>query len=149
MSLVSRPEASANDLAGGMIFRVAYNDHFAAAGRDLVALGHALGGIVGALDVEIGTDFTNDRAHIWLGKDYDRVYIRQSSENFSALFGRHERAALALEGANGIVAVDGNHELAAQFARRVQISHMAHVKKIEAAVGKGDAVATFAPGRNL
>ena len=83
-----------------------------------------------------------------LRKDYDCIHIRQSGENFGAFFGGHQWPSLALESAHGVVAVYGNHEFATQFARRVQVAHMADVQKIEAAVGKGDAVATFAPARD-
>ena len=131
-----------------MILWVAYNCDFAAAGLDFVALGHALRRIVGTFGVKVWADFANDRAHIWFGKDDDRVDIREGGENFSAFFGGHEGTALALESAHGIVAVDRHYEFAAQFASRVQVAHVADVKKFEAAVGQGDAFATFAPGRN-
>src|SRR5450759_2048028 len=86
-----QPRARMNDLGGRVILRITHNDDSASTGFDLVALGDALRRVVGALGMKIGTDFTNDRAHVLFWKDYDGVHIRQRRQNFCAFFGRHHR----------------------------------------------------------
>src|SRR5258708_35724796 len=86
-----------NDFGGGVILWIADNDDTSSAGLDFIALWNALSGVVRALGMKVRSDFADDGAYVFLWKDYDRVYIGERRQNFSAFFGGHYRTALALQ----------------------------------------------------
>jgi len=137
-----------NDLGGRVILRITHNDDSASTGFDLVALGDALRRVVGALGMKIGTDFTNDRAHVLFWKDYDGVHIRQRRQNFCAFFGRHHRPPFTFQPAHGCIGVHRHNQLAAELARGMQVADVADVKQIETPVGQRDAIAGAPPIRH-
>jgi hypothetical protein len=144
-SLALARARSGNDFGGGVILGIADDDDAASAGFDFIALGDALGRIVGALGVKIGANLANECAHIFFWKDYDCVHVGERCQNFGALLGWHYRTAFTLQGANGIIGVDGDNQFAAEFVRCMQIADMAYVQNVEAAVGEGDAIASAPP----
>src|SRR6202453_3455778 len=103
--LQPRASTAVDDRSGRMILGIANDDHAASAGFDLVPLGDALHRVVGALSLIIRTNFANNRANVLFEKDYDSVHVRQRSQNFRALFGRHHRTPFAFTRAYGGVGV--------------------------------------------
>ena len=128
-----------------MILWIANDRDPPAAGFDYVALGHALGGIVRALGMKIGANFADDRAHILLWKDDDRINVGERRENFRTLLGRHHRPSSAFQRANRIIAIDCNNKFAAEIARRPKVANVAHMQQIETAIGQRDAITGTAP----
>jgi len=128
-----------------MVLGIAYNRYSPATGFHFSALGDALGSVVSALGLEVGTDFSNDGAHVVLGKDHNCVYIGEGREYFRAFVGWHKGTTGAFESTHGIVGVDRHDELPAQFTRGAQVADMAYVQQIEASVGECNARAGAPP----
>lgn len=128
-----------------MVFGIAHDCHAPATRFYYVALGNAFDGIVGALSLELGTDFSNDGADVFLGKDHDCVYIGEGREYFRAFLGWHQGTPGAFQSAHRIVGVDGHDELPAQLARGAQVTHMSDMQKIEASVSERNARAIATP----
>jgi hypothetical protein len=132
-----------------MVFGIADDFDAPAAFDDGVALRNTLRRVVGAFGVNVRADFADQSAYVGLGKNDDSVDIGQRRHNLGALIGGHERAAIALEFADGIVGVDGDDKFSAELFRGAQITYVADVKKIEAAVAEGNFFALRAPGLDL
>ena len=128
-----------------MVLGIAYNRSSPATGFYFVALGDALGGVIGALGMEVGTNLSDDGAHVVLGKDHNCVNVGESREYFRALLGWHKRTPCTLESAHGTVGVDCHYEFPAQFTRGAQIADVAYVQQIEATVGERNAGAGAPP----
>src|SRR5579862_282859 len=86
-------------VAAGMVFGIADYFHSSPALHHYVALGHALGGVIGALGLDLRADFAHQSPHVGLGKDHHRIHILEGGDDFGALLFRHEGAALALQAA--------------------------------------------------
>ena len=127
-----------------MILGIAHDDDTASTGFDFVALGDTLRRVVRALGMKVRTDFANDGAHIFFGKDYDGVHIRQRRQNFRAFFGRHHGPPFTFQRSHRSIGVYRDNQLAAEFARGMQVADMTDVKQIETTVGQRDAL-TGAP----
>ena len=78
-----------------MIFGIADDNDATSAGLDLGVFGNAHGSVVRSLGMKVGTNFANERAHVFLGEYDDRIDIGERGKNFGALFGGHERASRA------------------------------------------------------
>jgi len=128
-----------------MVLGIAHDRHAPATRFHFVAFGDALGGVIGALSVKVGTDFADDGAHIVLGENHNCVHVGEGREYFRALLGRHQWTPCSLKSAHGIVGVDRHHELAAQFTRGAQVPHMSNMEQIEASVGERNASAGAPP----
>src|SRR5712692_7617077 len=146
-SRFSRPEPR-NNLGGRVILGIADDNDSAPAGFDLVALGDALLRVVGALGMKVRTDFANDRAHVFFGKDYDGVDIRQRRQNFRAFFSRHRWPPFTLQLAHGSIGIHGDNQFAAEFPCGMQVAYMADVQQIETPVRQRDAIARAPPIRH-
>ena len=129
-----------------MVFGIANDDDAAAAGFDIITLGDAFGSVIGAFGVKIGTDFADDGADIFFGKDDNGIDIGEGSKDFGTLAFRHHGTALAFQGTDGGVGVDGNYEFASEFAGGTEVANVADVEDVEAAVGECDAISSVAPG---
>jgi len=131
-----------------VIFRIANDHDLASTGHNFVVLRDALGGVIRTLGVKVGPDFPDDCAHVFFRKNKYRVDICERGENFCPLVGGHQWAAFAFQCTDGVVAVDGNHKLSAQLARRVKVANVADVEQIEASIGERDAMSGAAPCRH-
>src|SRR6266850_193007 len=140
-----RREPGADDFAGGVILGIADDRHPAAMFADYVRFGNAFGGVVRSFGLYIGTDLADQCAHVWFGENDYCVDVRQGGKNLGAFFGRHQRTTFALQRADGFVGVDRHHQAAAQFFGGMQVSHVADMQQIEAAVSQGDALSGTAP----
>src|SRR5207237_2285626 len=118
-----------------------------AAFNDSFSLGHILGSIVSSFGVDVGTNFANKLAYVWLRKDYNRVDVRQCCENFGALRRRHKRTSFSLQYAHGIVIVNGDDQSSAELLGSVQVPYVADVQQIAAAVGEPNLLAIGTPFR--
>src|SRR5262249_47482410 len=105
-----RSQASANDLAGGVILGIADDRNLAAVFAYGVGFGNTIGGVIGAFGLHVGVDFADEGADIALGKNHHRIDVSKGSEDFSAFFRWHERSALAFQRAHGVVGVNGHDQ---------------------------------------
>ena len=132
-------------LAGRVVFGIANDLNPPAISQHLVALGHAVARVVGALGVHVRMNLANQRAHVRLIEDNDGVHVFECSENLGALRCRHQRPARAFQFAHAGIGVDGDDQLAAQRLRSAQIAHVPDVQQIKASVGEDDRFALLAP----
>ncbi len=128
-----------------MILGIADDRHAPATCFHFVALGNVLGGVVGALGLEVRPDFSDDCAHIVLGENHNCVHVGEGREDFRTLLSRHKWTPCSLKSAHGVIGVDRHHEFPAQFTRGVQVPHMSNMEQIEASVGEGNAGAGAPP----
>src|SRR5919201_2321608 len=105
-----------------------------------LTFGHSLGRIVGALGVDLGTQFAQERAHVWFGKYHDRIDGFERGNDLSAFCSRHARASFSFQVANRGVVVDGNHYTPTQRLGPAQITDMADMQHVETAVRQDDAL---------
>ena len=124
-----------------MIFGIADNRDLSAAGFHFFAFRHARDGVVRALRLEVRTNLPNDRAHIFLAKDDDRIDIRKCGKNLSAFFSWHHGTTRAFQRAHRTVAIDRDYELVCERPRGVKIANVADMQHVEAAIREGDALA--------
>ena len=71
-------------------------------------------------------------------EDCDGIDTRERCKNLGALVLRGERATGALDGVDGPVCVDSDHENVSQVASVLQIANMPGVKEIEDTIRKDD-----------
>ena len=134
-----------DELGGGVVFGIADNGHAPAALDDGVALGNVVGGVVGALGVDVGTDFADQGAHVGLGKHDHGVHVGEGGQNFGALGGGHQRTPGALQAAHRLIRIETDHEFSAELLGGAEIADVADVQQVETAVGQDDALAGAAP----
>src|SRR6266568_634599 len=70
-----RRKARADDLAGGVIFRIADDLDTPAILRNRVALGNGVSGVVSALGLNVRTNLADDRTHVEFRKDHDCIHV--------------------------------------------------------------------------
>src|SRR5262249_22718044 len=99
----------ANDVSGRVVLGIADDLDASAAFDDGVALGDAVGGVVGAFGVNVRANFLDEGADVELGEAHDGVDVGQCSKNFSALLCRHQGTARAFQGTNRFVGIDRDH----------------------------------------
>ena len=145
IKISSATSRDADDLAGGVIFGIADDLDAAAIFRNRIALGNGVRGVVRALGLNVGANLADDRAHIELGKDHDRIHVRERGDNFGAFFRGHDGTAFALQRAHRSSELIATTSLPAQSLRSAQIAHMPHMQQIEAAIGQRDAFAGAPP----
>ena len=131
-----------------MILGIADDHDAASASFDLLTLRDAFGGVVGALGVKVRMNFADQGADIGFRKDYNRIDICESGQDLRTFFSGDYGTAFAFQRARRGIRVDRDDDFAAEFARRMQIAHMAHVQHIETTVGQRDAVGSAAPFRD-
>src|SRR5579864_7672662 len=144
-----RREPGADDFAGGMILRIADDGNPAAVRTHRIGLRNAVDGVVGALRLDVGTDFGDESAHVALWEDDDSVDVGKCGEDFGSLFSRHQGAAFAFQCVNRFVGVDRDDQASTQLFRRVEVAYVADVKQIETSIGECDVVARLPPALHL
>jgi hypothetical protein len=132
-----------------MVFGITHNFHSSPAGQHFIALGNGPDGVVCAFGVNVRANFLDERAYIQLGKDHNRVYVGQRSQNFGALLCRHQRTALAFQSAHRGVGVYGHDQSPTQPLGSLQVAHVSNVEQIETAIGECDGIARAPPFRHL
>lgn len=140
---------AANQFGRRVVLWVADNLDAAAAFDYSFSLWDAFCRVVGTLGMKVRADFVDESAHVVLLENYDGVHVGQGSENFGAFVRGHQRAAVAFQLAYRFVRVGGYDEFSAELLRRVQISYVTDVEKIETAVGERDLLALGAPVLHL
>ena len=134
-----------DDLSCGMVFRIPDDGDSSAITGHNVALWNRVGCVIGSFGLNIWLNLADESANVWLRKNYDRIYRCESCQDFGALVLGHDRTRFAFECSHRGVGVYCNHKLSAQFFRGLQVTHMADMKKIKAAVGERDAFACALP----
>ncbi len=130
-----------------MVFGVAYNHNASSAAFNFIPLRNILRRIVCPLGMKIRTYLANNRAHIFLCKNYHRVHVRQSRQNFSAFFRRHHRPPFTLQRAYRCVVIHRDNQFAAEFPRSMQVPYVPNVQHIEAPIRERNAIAGAPPFR--
>ena len=132
------PRMLRQQVAGGVILRVADDRDAAAVAADGVALGHGVDGVVGPLAVHVGPQRQQKRRDGRLGKDRHVVHAAERGDELRAIRRRQDRPARALQARHRRVVVDRDDEAIGLARRRLEVADVADVQQIEAAVGKGD-----------
>ena len=122
-----------------MIFGIAHNGHASAARFHFISFRNTFDGVVGALGLKVGPDFTDDRAHVVLGKNHYRIHSGEGGENFRTLFRGDQWTPRAFECANRVVGIHGHYQLPAEFPSGVQITDVSDVEQVKAAIGESNA----------
>src|SRR6185437_10143571 len=91
----------------------------------------------------------NKRAYVRFGENYHGIHIRESSEEFGALFRGNEWAAFTFECADRFIRIDRHHEPASQRFGGTQVADVANVKKVETSIGEDDRIAGALPRPSL
>jgi hypothetical protein len=128
-----------------MIFRIADDFDASAALGDRITLWNRVGGVIGALGLNVRTNLADDGSHIELGENHDCVNVSQGGDNLGSLVRRHDGPAFAFERADRFIGIDGDDQPAAQRLRSAQVPHVADMQQIEVTIGQRDAFTGTAP----
>ena len=128
-----------------MVFRIADNGDASAAGNHCLTFRNAFLGIVGAFGVNVRTQKKDKLFDVRCVEDGYSVHVSQRGQQFRAFVIRNSRPALALERACAGIGINGHNQLSAQLFGGLQVSDVAHVKKIKTAVGEDYLVSRGAP----
>jgi hypothetical protein len=114
-----------------------YYLHLASIGVDGFGFGEGLAPIiVTAFYVDVGSEGLYEVDCGGLVEDGDVVHATQGSNYLGTLVAQHDGAAWTLVASRRGVRVDAYDEYITQGAGSFKISHMAHVKDVESAVGE-------------
>ena len=127
-----------NDLAGGMVLRVADDRDSAAAFDNSFAFRDGIFGIVGTFRVNVGADRADQLFNRRFTKDGHRVNATESSDGLGTFGFCLYRSAVALKCANLLVRIDPDDEKTAEILRSGEISNVTHMQHVEAAVREND-----------
>ena len=128
-----------------MVLGIAYDLDATTVGCDLVTLGHVVAGVIGSLHLNVGLDLADEGANVGLVEDYDGIDALEGGDDLGALLLGHGGTSGTFKAAYTLVGVDGDDEFAAERFGSAQITYMADVEEIEAAVGEGHGMALGAP----
>src|SRR5579863_1192645 len=129
--------------ARGITFGTAYNSNTNAQLPGNLAFRHGLGCVIRSLCMNIGPQISQKRFDIGLIKDNDVIHSGHGGHQFGAGGGGHDRPALPLQFFHARVGIDGHDKYVAFGAGSFQISGVASMKNIEAAIGKHNGLALF------
>src|SRR5579862_9692640 len=134
--------------AGGVVFGVADDgDADAETIRD-GAFGNGVGGVVGALGVDVGAKLFEQFFNVGLGKDHDVVHHAQGGDEESARVFIQDGTAGPFQRGNARIGVDADDEDLSLLLGAGEIANVADVERIEAAVGEDDGLpAEFRGGK--
>jgi len=92
--------------------------------------------VVATLGINVRADGTDEARGALVIEDDHRIHGAQRGEDLGAVVFVVHRARGAFERAHGGVRVHGHHHRISQSAGLIEITHMARVQQIEAAVGE-------------
>src|SRR5947209_2121387 len=93
-------------------------------------------GIITAFDVDRRLQEADQSIRCWFGKDGHIINAGKSRQYFGPFHLRHQWPSLSLESACTFVAVQAENKKITQAACFLQVTHMAQVKQVEAAIGE-------------
>jgi len=129
------------ELAGGMELRIANNRNADPEQLGELALGNRVDGVVGALGVDIGLKFAQQRIHIQIVEDYDVVYgSKRRDKRRARPFGK-DGAPISLQLSRARIRIDTDDEDVSFSACRLQVPNMSCMEHIEYAICKRDLAA--------
>src|SRR6266540_5536452 len=140
-------EDHADQVARGMSLGIARDGHAAARGEYRRPLGHGLGGVVGALGVDVRSECGHEAFRRVVVEDHHGGHRLEGCHELGTLGDRHDGAPRTLETGHRAVGVDADHQDIAERPRVEQIEHMAHMEEIEASVGQDEPLAFDAAAR--
>ncbi len=111
-----------------MILGIADDLDAAPALHHRIALGNRLSRVVGPFCLNIRANLADDRPHIKLGKDDNRIHVSQSGYNFRPFVLGYDWPPFAFQCAYRLIGIDRDHKLPTQRLRPAQIAHMPHMK---------------------
>ena len=129
-----------------MIFGIADDGYADAEAGGDGALGDGVGGVVGALGVNVGTQFFEQFFDVRFGENHDVVHDPEGGDEKGAGLFVENGAARAFQRASAGVGVDGDDEKVALLFCAGEVANMADVEGVEAAVGENDALAALLRG---
>ena len=105
---------------------------------DNLALGYRVDGVIGALAVHVRSQRLQQGTDGQLRKDDDVVHAAKRGDQFGSIGRGHDRPARPLELTHHIVVIDADDEQIRFIRGGFEVSHVADVQQVEAAVGKGN-----------
>jgi hypothetical protein len=119
-----------------MIFRISDNRNLATVRSYHIALGDSFLRVVRALSVHIRLDCEEQFGNRRLCKDCDQINRLQGSYQFGTLAFGQNRPTGTLQSRNLFVGIDPNYQQVSQGARTLEISHVAGVQNVKAAISE-------------
>jgi len=127
-----------------MIFGVADNGDANAEALRNGALGDSFGSVVGALGVNVGAQFFEQRFRVRLGEDKDEIHVAKGGNQASAVLFVEDGTTGSLEGRHSGIGVNGNDEDVPFAFGTGKIANVADVQSVKTAVGQDHTVALAA-----
>lgn len=123
-----------------MILWISDDGRPAAVAADGVPLGHCLDRVIGAFTVHIRFQNSQQLADVQLRKYDDVIDRSQRADELSSIGRREYRTARPLELTHRFIVIDRNDQPIGFRLRTFQITNMANMQQVEAAVGQGNRV---------
>src|SRR5690242_12241204 len=128
-----------------MVFRITYDFNPAAIRENFVALRNSLASVVGALRLNVRTDLANQCAHVCLVEKDNGIDVLQCRDNLGPFLGRHEWTPRPFDLTYAAIGVHRDHQLSSERLCAAQVTDMADVQQIEAAIRQHDLLAAAPP----
>src|SRR5258705_9064654 len=119
-----------------MIFRISDDRNPATVRSYHIALWDSFLRVISALSVHIRLNGEEQLGDPRLRKDGDKINRLQRSYQFGALAFGQNRATSTLQSGNLFVGIDPNYQHVTKSARTLEISHVAGVQNVKAAIGQ-------------
>ncbi len=128
-----------------MILGIANDLNSATVCEYVIALRDVLASVIGALRLHVRTNLANQRPHIGLVKDHDRVNVGECRNNLRSLLLGHERTPFAFDLAHAGIGIHRDNQFPAERLRPAQIANVPDVQQIEAAIGQHNLLTGASP----
>ena len=129
-----------------MVFRIADNSDADAEAISNGAFGDRVGCVIGALGMDVGAKLLEQLFHVGLGENDHVIHDAKGGDQESAGVFVEDGAAGAFERADAGIGVDADDEEVSLFLCAGEITNVANVQGIEAAVGEDDGLPAIAFG---
>ena len=131
----------ADHVAGGVILAIARYSNLTTIGPNALALGYRLLGIIRAFGMNSRPKYIEHAPDIRLIEHHDMIYASKRRDKSCAFAFIEDGTIRAFDCADRTVTVDRHDKSIAQLTGAFEISHMANVQNVKAAIGENDGLA--------
>src|SRR5262245_27280011 len=117
-----------------MVLRISSNPNLTSVSQNLLALGDRRLGVVCAFGVNCGPKHFQNPGHIGFIEYHHMIHAPKRRHKRNALILIQDWAARTFKRPNRSVAVDGDHEHVPESTCTLEVSHVSHMKNIEAPI---------------
>ena len=135
-------------IARGMILRIADDGDTAAIGQHGLSLRDGVGRVVGALAMHVGLQQPKQAVYVRIGEQHDVIDVFERRDHLCAIGAAQDRPAGSLQRLYGIIVVDGDDQRVGLGRGTREIPHMTHVQDVETSVGKSNRASLSPFGEN-